>query len=98
MLTLKKGLSVGSVVKKSPADAGVLSSIPGSGKSVEGNGNAIMYSYLEKSHRQRSLAGSVHGITKVRHNLATKHNNTNKTWSGNINFRESRSQNKEQSE
>ena len=57
MLKLKKGLSAGSVVKKSSANAGVLSSIPGSGKSVEGNGNAIKYSYLEKSRRQRSLAG-----------------------------------------
>ena len=57
MLKLKKGLSAGSGVKKSPANAGVLSSIPGSGKSVEGNGNAIKYSYLEKSRRQRSLAG-----------------------------------------
>ena len=57
MLKLKKGLSAGSVVKKSSANAGVLSSIPGSGKSVEGNGNAIKYSYLEQSRRQRSLAG-----------------------------------------
>ena len=57
MLKLTKGLSAGSVVKKSSANAGVLSSIPGSGKSVEGNGNAIKYSYLEKSRRQRSLAG-----------------------------------------
>ena len=57
MLKLKKGLSAGSVVKKSSANAGVLSSIPGWGKSVEGNGNAIKYSYLEKSRRQRSLAG-----------------------------------------
>ena len=55
MLTLKKGLPGGSVVKKSPANAGVLSSIPG--RSAEGNSNAIKYPYLEKSHRQRSLGG-----------------------------------------
>ena len=57
MLTLKKDLPGGSVVKKSPDNVGDLGSIPGSGRSVEGNGNPIKYSYLEKSHRQRSLAG-----------------------------------------
>ena len=38
--------------------AGDVGSIPGSGRcSGGGNGNPLQYSYLEKSHGQRSLAG-----------------------------------------
>ena len=40
------------------ADVGGLSLIPGSGISPGGgNGNPLLYSCLEKSHGQRSLAG-----------------------------------------
>jgi len=46
------------VVKNPPANAGDISSIPGSRRSPgEGNGNPFPYSSLEKSHGQRSPAG-----------------------------------------
>ena len=55
------GVPGGTVVKKPPAsagDAGVLNSIPGSGRSPgEGNGDSLLYSWLKTSHGQRSLAG-----------------------------------------
>ena len=44
--------------KNPPASAGDPDSIPGLGKSPgEGNGNPLQYSCLEKSHRQKRLAG-----------------------------------------
>ena len=46
------------MVKNPPANAGDVSSIPGSGRSSGGgNGNPLQYSCLKKSHGQRSLAG-----------------------------------------
>ena len=61
--------SHGLLVKNPPANAGDLSSIPGSGRCPgEGNSNPLQCSCLEKSHGQRSLWGAgmatVHGITK----------------------------------
>ena len=48
----------GSVVKKPPANAEDMSSIPVLGRSPgEGNANLLQYSCLENSHGQRSLAG-----------------------------------------
>ena len=48
----------GSVVKNSPANAGDMGLIPGSGRFPgEGNGNPLQYSWPGKSHRQRRLAG-----------------------------------------
>ena len=44
------GVPGGSVVKNSPAKAGDMGSIPGSGRSPgEGNGNSLQYSCLENS-------------------------------------------------
>ena len=41
-----------------PAKAGDAGLIPGLGRSPrKGNGNPLQYSYLEKSHGQRSLVG-----------------------------------------
>ena len=52
------GLPSCSVVKNPPANAGEVGSIPGSGRSPgEGNGNPLQYSFLGKSHGQRSLFG-----------------------------------------
>ena len=53
------GLPSGSVVKKSPANAGDAGSVSGLGRSPgEGNGNPLQYSFLPgKSHGQRSLVG-----------------------------------------
>ena len=45
------------VVKELACNTGDLGLIPGSGRSPgEGNGYLLQYSYLEKSHGQRSLA------------------------------------------
>ena len=57
--SLSLSLHVGfAVVKNPPANAGGGGSIPKSGRlpRVE-NGNSLQYSGLQKSHRQRSLAG-----------------------------------------
>ena len=52
------GFPGGSVVKNQPANAGVMGSIPGSGRSPgEGNGNPLQYSCLENPHGQRSPVG-----------------------------------------
>ena len=71
---ITSGFSVGSVVKKLPANAGDAGSIHGWGRSPgEGNGNSLQYFSLGKSHRQRSLVGySPWGSQRVRHDLATK--------------------------
>ena len=51
------------MVKHLPANAGDLGSIPGSGRSPgEGNGNPVQGVLPGKSHKQRSLAATVHGI------------------------------------
>ena len=55
------GFPGGSVVENPPANAGDLSSIPGSGRSPGGgNGNTLKYG-------QRSLQGSM-GSKRVKHN------------------------------
>ena len=60
------GFPGGSVVKNPPANAGVLSSIPGLGRSPGGgNGNTLQCG-------QRSLQGST-GSQRVRHNLTLEH-------------------------
>ena len=54
MLTLPTWLRV----KDTPANAGDTGSVPGpEDPPGEGNGNPLQYSYLEKFHGQRSLAG-----------------------------------------
>ena len=66
------GFPDGSVVKNLPANAGDEGLIPGLGISPGGgNGNPLLYSCLESSHGQRSLAG--YSGHRVGHNLATKH-------------------------
>ena len=51
-------------------DAG---SIPGSGRSPgEGNGNPFQYSCLENPMDREAWQVTIHGVTRVRHNLATK--------------------------
>ena len=55
----------GSVVKNLPANAGDLSSIPGSGRSPEGgNGNPLRYSCLGNPIDRGAGQASVHGVTK----------------------------------
>ena len=48
-------------------------SIPGSGRSPgEGNGNPLQYSCLENPMDRGAWQATVHGVIRVRHNLATK--------------------------
>ena len=63
----------GSAVKNLHVNAGDTGSIPGSGRSPEeGNGNLLPAVLLPgKYHGERSLA-TVHGVTRVRHNLLSK--------------------------
>ena len=59
------GFPGSSVVKSPPANAGDMSSIPGSGSSPgEGNGNPLQYSYLENPMDREAWQASVHGVEK----------------------------------
>ena len=50
-----------------------MGSIPGSGRSLgEGNGNPLQYSCLENPMERGVWQDTVHGVTRVGHNLATK--------------------------
>ena len=61
----------GSGVKKPPAnagDTGGMSLIPGSGRSPGvGNCNPLQHSCLENSMDREAWQGTVHGVTKSRH-------------------------------
>ena len=60
-------------VKTPPVNAGDAGSIPGSGRSPgEGNSNPVQYSCLENSTNREAWQATVHGVTRVRHDLATK--------------------------
>ena len=62
-----------SVGKESACNAGDLSSIPGLGRSPgEGNGNPFLYFCLENPMDRGAWWAIVHGVTRVRHDLATK--------------------------
>ena len=62
-----------SVGKESAYNARHLGSIPGLGRSPgEGNGNPLHYSCLENPMDYSPPGSSVHGVTRVRHDLATK--------------------------
>ena len=64
------GCSVG---KESAYSAGDLGSTPGSGRSPgEGNGNPLQYSCLENPMDRGAWRATVHGVTRNRHDLATK--------------------------
>ena len=67
------GFSGVSVGKEAACNAGDLGLIPGSGRSPgEGNGNPLQYSCLENSMERGAHQVTVHRVTRVRHNLATK--------------------------
>ena len=67
------GFRRGLAVKNLPANAENVGSIPGSGRSAgEGIGNTLQYSCLENPMDRGAWCATVHGITKVRHNLATQ--------------------------
>ena len=63
----------GSVVKNPPANAGDMGSIAGSGRSPgEGNGYPLQYSCLGNPMDRGCWWATVHGVTRVGHNWATK--------------------------
>ena len=60
-------------VKNLPANAEDMCSIPGSGRSPGGgNGNLLQYSCLRNPMDREAWWATDHGITRVRHNLATE--------------------------
>ena len=67
------GFRHSSVSKESACSAGELDSIPGSGRSPgEGNGNLLQYSCLENPMDRGAWRATVHGVTRVGHDLETK--------------------------
>ena len=67
------GFPGGSEVKASACNAGDLGSIPGSGRSPgEGNGNPLQYFCLENPMDRGAWWATVHGVTRVGHDLVTK--------------------------
>ena len=62
-----------SVSKESACSVGDPGLIPGLGRSPgEGNGNPLQCSCLENSMDREAWRATVHGVAKVRHDLATK--------------------------
>ena len=67
------GFLDGSVSKEYAYSSGDLGLIPGSGRSPgEGNGNPLRCSCLENPTDRRAWLATAHGVTRVRHDLATK--------------------------
>ena len=62
-----------SVSKEFTGNAGDAGLIPGWGRcSGEGNGNPLQYSCLGNPRDRKVWGATVHGVTRVRHHLATK--------------------------
>ena len=67
------GFPGGLMIKKPPANAGDMCSISGSGRSLgEGNGNPLQCPCLENPMDGAAWWATIHWVTKVRHDLATK--------------------------
>ena len=59
--------------KNQPVNAGEAGSISGSGRSTgEGNGNPLQCSGVENPMDRGACWATVHGVTRVRHNLVNK--------------------------
>ena len=68
-----RGFPYNSISKESACNAGDLCLIPGLGRSPgEGNGNPLQCSWLENSMDGGAWQVTVHGVSRVRHDLATK--------------------------
>ena len=73
MVPTLRGFPCGSVGKESAFNVGDPGLIPGLGRSPgEGNGNPLQYSFPENLMDCSLSGSSVHGITRVRHDLAAK--------------------------
>ena len=67
------GFPGGSVVKNLPANAGDTDLIPGLGRSpAKGNGNPLQYSCLRSPMDRVAWWATVHGVTRLRHDLVIK--------------------------
>ena len=67
------GFPCRSVSEEYACSAGILGSIPGLGRSSgEGNGNPVQYSCLENPMDRVTWRASVHGVTRIEHELVTK--------------------------
>ena len=74
-----------SVAKESDCSVGVLGLIPGLGRSPdEGNSKPLQYSCLENPMDRGAWQATVHGVTRVRHNLATKPSPWCSEWQGTV--------------
>ena len=68
-----KGFPDGSDGKESACNVGDLGLIPGLGRSPgEGNGNPLQYFCLENPMDRGAWKATTMGVTRVRHDLATK--------------------------
>ena len=77
-MTERLSPSSDSLVKKLPANAGEVSLIPGWGRSRGGgNDNPLQYSWLGNPMDRGTWWATVHGVEKVRHDLATKQQQQN---------------------
>ena len=73
IIAVRKGFPGGSDGKESACNAGDLGSIPGSRSYLgEGNGNPLQYSCLENSMDRGAWQATVHGVSRVEHDLVTK--------------------------
>ena len=71
-LNVSLGFHDSSVGKESACNAGNPGLIPGTGRSPgEGNGNPLQYSCLENPMDRGAQWAIVHGVARVRHDLAT---------------------------
>ena len=69
----KAGLPGDWVVKNPPANAGDMGLIPGSGRPPGGgNGSSPQYSCLEHPMGRGAQWATIHGVTRVRHDLMTQ--------------------------
>ena len=76
LVTKRLGFPYSSISKESARNEGDLSLIPGSGRSSgEGNGNPLQYSCLENPMDRGAWWATVHGATRVRHDLVTRPTN-----------------------
>ena len=70
---IHKAFPGGSVVKNSPAKSGDVGSLPGSGRSPrEEYDKTLQYSCLGNPMDRGAWWAAIHGVVRVRHNLATK--------------------------
>ena len=61
------------MVKNLPAEAGDVGSIPGLKRSPgKGSGNPLLYSCLENPMDKGDWRATVHGVTRVGHDLVSK--------------------------